>query len=63
MAMNKYEEVARNLKLQGNNCAYAVYNAYAKDIDLKGDFPAPRSIEGKCGVLLSALKILDDMET
>ena len=58
--MNKYEEKARAFKSQGNNCAYAVYNAYADDLNLKGDFPAPRSIEGKCGALLAALKILDE---
>lgn len=28
--MNKYEEIARNHKKQGNNCSYSVYNAFFK---------------------------------
>ncbi len=59
--MNKYEEQARNLKMQGNNCAYAVYTTFLDELKLSGDFPAPRSIDGKCGALLSALKILDEI--
>ena len=58
--MNKYEEIARNLKMQGNNCSYSVYNAIAEYVKLKGDYPAPRSIDGKCGALLASLKILDE---
>ena len=58
--MNKYEEEARKLKIEGNNCSYSVYNAYAKDLNLSGQYPAPRSIDGKCGALLSALKILEE---
>ena len=58
--MNKYEEIARNLKAEGNNCSYSVYNALKKALELNGEYPAPRSIEGKCGALLSALKILDE---
>ena len=58
--MDKYEEIARKLKMQGNNCSYSVYNAFLEDFNLKGDFPAPRSIEGKCGALLSSIKILEE---
>ena len=58
--MNKCEEIARKLKMQGNNCSYSVYNALAEDMKLSGDYPAPRSIEGKCGALLTALKILEE---
>lgn len=58
--MNKNEEIARKLKEQGNNCSYSVYNAYANELNLKTDYPAPRSIEGKCGALLTTLKILED---
>ena len=58
--MNKYEEIARNYKKQGNNCSYSVYNAFLKDLKLNGDYPAPRSIEGKCGALITALKILEE---
>lgn len=60
--MNQYEEIARNLKMKGNNCSYAVYNSFSKELKLSGDYPAPRSIEGKCGALLSALRILDEMD-
>ena len=49
--MNKYEEKARKTKMQGYNCSYSVYNAYAKDFSLEGSYPEPRSIEGKCGAL------------
>lgn len=58
--MNKYEEVARNLKSQGNNCSYSVYNAFINDFKLNGNYPEPRSIENKCGALLTALKILKE---
>lgn len=58
--MNKYEEVARNLKVNGNNCSYSVYNAFKEELKLNGEYPEPRSIDGKCGALLSALKILDE---
>ena len=58
--MNELEEVARNLKLQGNNCSVSVYQAFAKKLNLSGDYPAPRSIDGKCGALLTSLKILEE---
>lgn len=57
--MNKYEENARDLKTC-NNCSYSVYNAYRDVLNLSGDFPAPRSIDGKCGALLAALKVLEE---
>ena len=58
--MNKYEEKARNLKMNGNNCSYSVHNAFIEELELNEDYPGPRSIEGKCGALLTALKILDE---
>ncbi len=58
--MNKYEESAREFKAQGHNCSYSVYNAYINDIELSGEYPEPRSIDGKCGALLTALRILDE---
>lgn len=58
--MKEYENVARNLKSQGNNCSYSLYNAFADDLKLSGDYPEPRSIEGKCGALLTALHILKE---
>lgn len=58
--MNNHEEKARNLKKQGNNCSISVHKAFEEDIELSPDFPMPRSIEGKCGALLTALKILEE---
>ena len=57
--MNNHENEARQLKMSGNNCSMAIHTAFAKDIDIGSDYPEPRSIEGKCGALLSALNILD----
>lgn len=59
--MNEFEEKARNLKSQGNNCSYSVYNTFKKKLNLSGNYPEPRSIDGKCGALLSSLKILDEI--
>lgn len=58
--MNNHKEEARNLKMRGNNCSISLYTAFEKDIKLNGDYPAPRSTEGKCGALLTALKILEE---
>ncbi len=59
--MNKYEELARKIHKEGHLCSYAVYHAFCDDYDIKEDFPAPRSIDGKCGVLLTCQKILKDL--
>ena len=59
--LNKFEENARKLKMQGNNCSYSIYNTFSKESNLCGDYPEPRSIEGKCGALLASLKILDEL--
>ena len=56
--MNNHEEDARRLKESGKLCSDALYEAFSKDYKLNGDFPAPRSIDGKCGALLTALFIL-----
>ena len=58
--MKESENKARNLKSQGNNCSYSVYNAFTDNLKLSGDYPEPRSIEGKCGALLTSLKILEE---
>ena len=58
--MNKYEEIARNLKSQGNNCSYSIYNTFSNELKLSGEYPEPRSIEGKCGALITSLKILEE---
>ncbi len=58
--MINHEERARNLHRQGNNCSTSLHNSFSEDIELSKDFPAPRSIEGKCGALLTAKKILKE---
>ena len=58
--MYNHEEKARNYKTQGNNCSTSLHKAFAEDIELSTDFPMPRSIDGKCGALLTALKILEE---
>lgn len=56
--MGNHENRARQLHNQGNNCSTSLHNAFSEDTDLSKEFPAPRSIEGKCGALLTAEKIL-----
>ena len=58
--MNNHEKEARELKQRGNNCSRSVHTAFSKDTSISNEYPEPRSIEGKCGALLTALKILDD---
>lgn len=58
--MNKHEEKARELRTQGNNCSKSLSKAFEDDVNLIGEAPAPRSIEGKCGALLTGIKILKD---
>lgn len=59
--MSSHENEARNLKKQGNNCSRSLHTAFVKDTKINDEFPEPRSIEGKCGALLTALKILDEI--
>ena len=58
--MNNHEIEAREFKSQGNNCSESLHMAFSKDTNISNDFPSPRSIEGKCGALLTSLKILDE---
>ena len=58
--MSKHEDNARKYKLLGNNCSNSLYRAFSEDTKLDGQIPAPRSIDGKCGALLTALKILKE---
>jgi len=58
--MNSHEKRARELKENGNNCSTSLHNAFSEDIRLSDEYPAPRSIEGKCGALLTAQKILKE---
>jgi hypothetical protein len=56
-----HETTARDIHNSGNNCSNSVYRAFS-DIDTAGGTPpAPRSIEGKCGALLTAQKVLADL--
>ena len=59
--MSNHEEIARNLHRIGNNCSTSVHNAFSKDMELSDDYPMPRSIDGKCGALLTSLKILEEI--
>lgn len=56
--MNKYEENARKLKEGGLLCSDAVFSVFENELNLKGSPPAPRSIDGKCGALLTTEYIL-----
>ena len=58
--MSNHENEARELKQRGNNCSTSVHTAFSKDTNISDEYPAPRSIEGKCGALLTALKILEE---
>ena len=58
--METHEQIARKLKENGNNCSSSLHAAFKDDLHLTGDFPAPRSIEGKCGALITAQQILKD---
>ena len=58
--MFNHEEKAREYKSRGNNCSTSVHSAFSEDIELSDNFPAPRSIDGKCGALLTSLKILEE---
>ncbi len=58
--MNKHEEKARELKNSGKNCSDSLYTSFASDTTLSGEYPQPRSIDGKCGALITALRILDE---
>lgn len=58
--MSVREEKARNMKSSGNNCSVSVYTVFMDELNLSGDIPEPKSIDGKCGALLAALQILDE---
>ena len=58
--MINHEQTARALKQSGKNCSTSLHTAFEEDTKLSNDYPAPRSIEGKCGALLTAVKILKE---
>ncbi len=56
-----HEKEARAIHRSGLNCSNSVYQAFS-DIDhAGGNPPAPRSIQGKCGALITAQKVLRDL--
>ncbi len=61
--MGNHGDSARKLHANGNSCSAAVYQAF-RDVNTSGDgnVPAPRSIDGKCGAVLAAEKLIREME-
>ena len=61
--MAKHGESARKLHENGNSCSVSVYQAF-RDVNTAGDgqVPAPRSIDGKCGAVLAAEKLIREMK-
>jgi len=56
-----YEEEARKLKSSGVICSNALFNVFKDDLNLTGNPPAPRSIDGMCGAYLTAKYILKEI--
>ena len=56
--MKNHEKRAREIHKQGNNCSTSLNKAFSEDMEISNKYPEPRSIEGKCGALLTAKKIL-----
>ena len=56
--MEKYEIEARKLKESGKLCSNALYEVFKNDLKLEGNPPAPRSIDGICGAILTTEYIL-----
>ena len=59
--MNDYEVKARKLKQSGLLCSNAVFDTFKDELNLEGKPPAPRSIDGKCGALLTTEYILKNI--
>ncbi len=59
--MNNHEEEARKNHKKGNNCSVSLHSVFEKEYKLSKDFPMPRSIDGKCGALLTAIQILKEI--
>lgn len=56
-----HEATARQIFSSGPNCSVSIYQAFSDVDKVGGTPPAPRSIEGKCGALLGAQRVLEDM--
>ena len=59
--MGKYTEMAREAKKRGVLCSDAIYNTFKDVLNLSGNIPAPRSIDGKCGAVLATEQILKEL--
>ena len=56
-----YEEKATELYKQGNNCSNSLYYTFKEEYELSGNIPAPRSIDGICGTILTTHQILKEL--
>lgn len=56
-----HEKTARDIHNTGYNCSNSVDRAFADINAAAGNPPAPRSIAGKCGALITAQKVLGDL--
>ena len=57
--MDRKEYLARELHKQGLNCSKSLHTAFKEDDKtIKDEYPAPRSIDGKCGAVLVTEAIL-----
>lgn len=59
--MDNYEELARQMHRNGNNCANSVYGAFASVNEHATKAPKPRSDGGKCGAVLAAKQLIKEM--
>ena len=59
--MDELVNKALELKKSGRTCSYSIYYAFKDHLHLDDNYPAPRSIEGRCGCLLVLEKILKDI--
>ena len=61
--MGNHVESARKQHAKGNSCSVSVYQAF-RDVNKSGDnnVPTPRSIDGKCGAVLAAEKLIREMD-
>ena len=56
-----YETTARNGHRSGQNCAMAVYGAFQQVNENSTSAPRPREVDGKCGAVLAAEKVMREM--
>ena len=59
--MEELEKKARLLQSEGNICSYSLNKAFLSKYNISEEFPKPRSVDGKCGALLTTEKILKEL--